>query len=274
MPVTALLLALAAAFLHAAGNVLLGRRADTESATAIVLAVGVVAFAPVAALTWRVEGAAVPWIAASAALELGYFLLLALAYRDSDVSLVYPIARGSAPVLVLVGGIAIAGRSTSAGQVAGVCLVAAGVLLVSGLRGGADRRGVVLALATAVCIAGYTLVDKEGIRHAAAVPYLELVLLPAAILYVPLAVARRGRAAVRAELRPSTIAVALALYATYLLVLAALRLASAASVSAVRETSVVIATGLAAVVARERVTGWRALGAALVAGGVALLALA
>ena len=78
----------------------------------------------------------------------------------------------------------------------------------------------------------------------------------------------------RAELRPSTVAIALVLYATYVLVLAALRLASPASVSAVRETSVVIATALAAVVARERVTRWRALGAGLVAAGVALLALA
>lgn len=273
MPATALGLALAAACTHALGNVLVGRARDTEAALAIVLSVGVVVFAPVAALTWRVESAAVPWIAASAALELVYFVLLAIAYRDSDVSLVYPIARGTAPVLVLVGGIVLLGHGTSAAQAAGVCAVAVGVLLVHGIRGKKDVRGLALALAIGVLIAGYTLVDKEGIRHAGPVPYLELVLFPAALFYPVFVAARRGTAALRSELRPETVAVAVVLYATYLLILAALKLAPAASVSAVRETSVVFATALAAVLLRERVGPRRLAGAALVAGGIALLAL-
>jgi cytochrome c oxidase subunit 2 len=62
---------------------------------------GVAVFAPVAALTWQVEWSAVPYMAASATAELAYFALLAAAYRRSDMSLVYPIARGLAPVLVL-----------------------------------------------------------------------------------------------------------------------------------------------------------------------------
>lgn len=274
MPLSALGLALAAAVSHALGNVLVGRSRDTEATTAIVLAVGVVVFAPVAALTWRVDGAAVPWIAASAALELVYFILLAIAYRDSDVSLVYPIARGTAPVLVLLGGILIAGNGTSAGQAAGVCAVALGVVLVRGIGGEPDARGVAFALAIGVCIAGYTLVDKSGIRHAGPIPYLELVLLPATAIYLPFTIARRGAAAVREALTPLTAGVAVLLFVTYLLILAALRLAPAASVSAVRETSVVFATALAAWLAKERVGSARLAGAVLVAGGVALLALA
>ncbi|MDX6517655.1 MAG: hypothetical protein QOF50_501, partial [Gaiellaceae bacterium] len=117
MAPAALGLALAAAVLHASGNVLIGGSRDTESTMAVVLTLSVVVFAPFAALTWRVDGDAWPWIAASAALEAGYFLLLTLAYRDSEISLVYPIARGSAPVLVLVVGVVL-GHGTSAGQAA------------------------------------------------------------------------------------------------------------------------------------------------------------
>ena len=94
MPLTALALALAAAFLHALWNLLLVRENDTEAATAIGLLTVVVALALPAALTWRVEGAAVPYLVGSAALELAYFALLAAAYRRYELSLVYPVARG------------------------------------------------------------------------------------------------------------------------------------------------------------------------------------
>jgi drug/metabolite transporter (DMT)-like permease len=274
VPVTAFLLAFAAAWLHGTGNVLLGRTREPEAATAVLLIVGVVAFAPVAALTWRVDAAAWPYIGASAALELAYFALLAAAYRRSEVSLVYPVARGSAPVLVLLGTLVLLGRGVGAGQVVGVLAVAAGIVLVRGVRVGGDKRGLLLALATGACIAGYTLVDKEGLRHAGPLPYIELVLVPPSILYA-LAIARvRGRAAMRAETTPLLILIAIVLYVTYVLVLLALRLASAPAVSAVRETSVVIASALALVLLRERVTRVRFAGAVLVAAGIALLALA
>ena len=177
---TAFALAFTAAWLHAGGNVFLGRRTEPEAAVALMLLIGVVAFAPVAALTWRVEAEAIPYIVASALLELGYFAFLAAAYRAADVGLVYPIARGSAPVLALLGAVVIMGRSTSAGQIVGVVAVTIGILLVCGVGiadASSDRRGVLLALATAVFIAGYTLVDKEGLEHAGPIPYIELVLI-------------------------------------------------------------------------------------------------
>ena len=83
MSPAALGLALAAAVLHAGGNVLIGRSRDTEAAMAVILTASVIVFAPLAVLTWDVDGDAWPWIAASAAIELGYFVLLTLAYRDS-----------------------------------------------------------------------------------------------------------------------------------------------------------------------------------------------
>jgi drug/metabolite transporter (DMT)-like permease len=271
MPAAALGLALAAAILHASWNVLLRGSEDVEARTAVALAVSVVLFAPVTVATWSVRAAVVPYVAASAAFELVYWTLLVAAYKRRELSVVYPVARGSAPVLVLLGSAVVLGRAVSAGEVVGVCLVAFGVVLVRGLRGGAE--GVVVGLAIACAIAAYTLVDKDGIRHAAAIPYLELVLAPVALVALPAVALRRGTRALRAELRPKTFVAALGSFGAYLLVLLALRLASAPAVAAVRETSVVFAAVLAALVLRERVGPERLLGAVVVVGGVALLAL-
>jgi len=274
---TAFALAFTAAWLHAGGNVFLGRRSEPEAAVALMLLIGVVAFAPVAALTWRVEAEAVPYIVASALLELGYFAFLAAAYRAADVGLVYPVARGSAPVLALLGAVVIMGRSTSVGQIVGVVAVTIGILLVCGVGiadASSDRRGVLLALATAVFIAGYTLVDKEGLEHAGPIPYIELVLIGPALVYGAFVLRTRGGAAIRGEATPRLVLVALLLFGTYVLVLLALREAPAASVSAVRETSVVIATVLAALAAHQPLRPSRVAGASLVALGVALVALA
>ena len=271
MPLDALGLALAAAVLHAGWNVLVRASADVEARTTVALALSVLLFAPAAAATWSVHAAAAPYVAASAALEAAYFVLLVAAYRRRELSVVYPVARGSAPVLVLVGSAVVLGRAVSAAEAAGVCLVAAGVLLVRGLRQGA--AGIPVGLAIGCAIASYTLVDKEGLRHAAPLPYLELVLAPVAAAAVLSLVLRRGVAPLRAELSLPTLASAAGSFGAYLLFLFALRLAAAPAVAAVRETSVLFAAVLAAVFLRERVTPPRLAGAAVVAGGVALLAL-
>src|SRR4051794_30668422 len=139
------------------------------------MCVGCVLFLP--SLFGEVHGGALPWVIASSALELLYFALLALAYSRFSLSGVYPLARGSAPVFVLV-----VGGVSMLLQAVGVVLVACGVLLVRGLRrGGWDET--LLALSVGACIAGYTLVDKEGLRFADPLPYLELVLVVPAIAY-------------------------------------------------------------------------------------------
>ncbi len=271
MPLSALALTLAAAALHAGWNVLLAGRRDVRAATTVALVLSVLVFAPLAAVTWRVDAAAVPWIAASATLEIAYFFLLTAAYRTSDVSLVYPIARGIAPVLVLVGA-SLAGAVLGAWQALGVVLVGAGVLLVRGLRGSVDTRGVVLALTISATIAGYTLVDNQGIEHASPIAYLELVLLPVALAAAVLHVATGRLATVRAEVGVATTAAALASFAAYALVLGALALAPAAAVAAVRESSILFAVVLGALVLREPVGMARIGGAALVVLGVVLVA--
>ena len=267
----ALALALAAAVLHAGWNVLLRGSEDVEARTAVVLGLSVILFAPVAAATWSVSWEVAPYVAASAALETAYFALLVVAYRRRELSVVYPVARGSAPLLVLLGTAVVLDRHVSAGAAVGVCLVAAGVVLVRGVRRGSE--GVLVALAIGCAIAGYTLVDKDGLQHAASLPYLELVLLPVALVAVPLVAARRGAHALRAQLTGSTLVAAVASFGAYALVLAALRLASAPEVAAVRETSVVLAAVFAGAFLRERVGPARLAGAAAVPAGVALIAL-
>jgi drug/metabolite transporter (DMT)-like permease len=273
MPTSALLLALAAAVVHALWNVLLARAGDVQAATAVALLTAEIVFAPAAWALWNVHAAVWPFLVASGSLQLVYFGLLGTAYRVAPLSVVYPIARGVAPVLVLAIGVAVLGRATSAAEVVGVCLVGAGVLLVRGL-GRRAGRGAPFGLAIACVIATYTLVDKQGVTHAGAVPYLELSMLGPSLAYAAAATRMRGGAALRAELRPATLVAGVATFGAYALVLLALQRSAAAPVAAVRETSVVITALLARQLLRETV-GWsRFAGAAAVAGGIALLSLA
>src|SRR6188472_3450722 len=269
MPLDAFVLALGSAFLHALWNLILGRERDPEAATAIALVTSVVLFAPLAIWRFDADAGVWPFIAVTSMLQLSYFAALATAYRHADVSVVYPIARGMAPVLVLLVGVTVLGTGASSGQAAGVCLVGLGVMLVRGVGSGhADGRGV-----GAACIAAYTLVDKHGIEHASPVVYLELGMIPATIGYVGfLLLTQHGTARVRSAARPLPALAGILSFVAYALVLAALVRASAAAVASVRETSVLIAAFLAAPLAGERVGPGRLSGAALVVAGVALIA--
>lgn len=273
MPTSALALALAAAFIHALWNVLLARARDVEAATAVAVLVAEVTFLPVTVVLWHASRAVIPFIFASAALQLVYFALLPTAYRLADLSVVYPIARGTAPVIVLVVGVAALGRTTSAGQVIGVCLVGAGILLVRGARG-EPGKGVPLGLVIACVIAAYTLVDKDGVRHAGAVPYLELTMIGPAVVYSGAVARAKGVRALRNAWGPATVVAGVCTFGAYALVLLALQRAAAAPVAAVRETSVVIAALLARRVLRERVDLPRIAGATTVVIGIALLSMA
>ena len=273
MPAVALAFAIAAAFLHAFWNLLLAKARDPEAATAVMLLIALVAYAPVAALTWDLERPAIPYLVVTSFLQLVYTALLAAAYRRAELSVVYPISRGTAPVLVLLVGIAALGAGTSAHQATGVCLVGLGILLVRGLKRKADPVGVIFGLVLAGFIAAYTLVDKHGIAYAAPFVYLELSMILPGVGYALLLTRLRGWRSLAAEVRPATALAGFATFGAYGLVLAALARAPAASVAAIRETSIVIAAGFAALVLREQVGVVRLGGAVLVAAGVALISL-
>jgi drug/metabolite transporter (DMT)-like permease len=274
MPAAAFALALGSAFLHAIWNLLLAREEDSEAATAVAMVASVVVFAPVAVLVWDgVDDRVWPFVAVTALLQLVYFVMLSAAYRRAELSFFYPVARGVAPVLVLLVGVVALGIGASVAQAAGVCLVGLGVLLVRGLGHG-DPTSLAFGLVLASVIAAYTLVDKHGIAYASPLVYLELGMVPAALGYLLFACAlRSGPLRVRRAIRPIPVAAGVITFVAYALVLAALQRAPAAPVAAVRETSVVIVAVLAAPLLREQVGPMRIAGAVVVVAGVALLAL-
>ena len=264
MPLSAVALALGAAFLHAGWNVLLAGSRDTRASTAGILIWGVALLAVPAIVTGGVSSDAIPYIAASAVFELAYFVLLARAYDSGEVSVVYPVARGSAPVVVLVFSAVALKEGVPAGAVAGVLAISCGVLLLA--RRARPARDVWFGLAIGLTIAAYTLLDSEGVERADPIAYLALVVAPCAVAY-PLVTK------VRPDVGARTALTAAATFGAFLMVLAAFRLAPAAPVAAVRESSVVIAAILSAVVLHERVDRWRLAGAVAVAAGVAAIAL-
>jgi drug/metabolite transporter (DMT)-like permease len=274
----ALALALGAAFLHALWNVLLAGSRDSVAATGALLLFGALLLAPAALLFADLSSEALPFVAASSALELAYFVLLARAYRSGELGVVYPTARGSAPVLVLAAGVLGLGKGVGALGVVGVLLVAAGVLVTAriarlgpkeGPYPAMHRRDALFGLAIGVCIAGYTLVDSEGLDHADPIPYLFLIAAVGAVAYNGgLLVTGRGRD-LRAALGGKALLTAAATFGAYAMVLGALQLAPPAPVAAVRESSIVIAALMAWLFLHEpRRLG----GAALVAAGVAAIA--
>jgi len=258
-----LLLAMGAAVVHALWNLAIAREQDTHAVTAVALVCGCLVLTPFAAATWRFEASAVPYAIASTSLELAYFAFLAAAYRRDGLSSVYPLARGVAPVLVLAISVSFLGASLSVMAAVGVLAIAAGVLAVRAAR----WRGPGAALAVGACIAGYTLVDKYGLEHASPLAYLLVVLAAPAAAYA-IAMRRRLGAAFRS---PAPLA-GVGVVGAYGLTLAALALAPAAAVAAVRESSVVIGVCLAAAFLHERVTPWQVAGAVSVTVGVAAIA--
>ena len=273
MPVSALLLALAAAVVHATWNLLLSGADDTHSASAVALVFGTAVFVPVAVIGWRFESAAWPYVAASSTLEVLYLVLLSTAYSVAAMSFVYPIARGSAPVLVLVAGAVVTGATVSLPAAFGVLLVAGGIVLVRGIRDTGHPRDLVLALSVGACIAGYTLVDKHGVSHANPIAYAEVIFALTALAYVAGVWRWRGPAALRAAVTGKTLLAGVGFFGAFALVLLALRLAPAAAVAAVRESSVLFATAALAIGGRERIGTAQALGAVAVVAGIALLSL-
>jgi drug/metabolite transporter (DMT)-like permease len=268
-------LALAGAFVHATWNLLLLRRADSQAATAVALMCGAVLTSPFAFATWSIGPEAVPYVLVSAAIELVYFALLAYALQHAAFSVVYPLGRGLAPVIVLVVGASLLRQPTTLQQLAGIVLIVGGILLVRGWgRGTARARDVGIGLAIAAAIAAYTLVDQQGLRYASPLAYLWLIMVLPGVVYAGSQVARVGPAALRQQLDGRAALAGAGMFGSYALVLAALQFAPAAPVAAVREASVVIATLAAGYLGLDSVGPRRLAGSVVVVLGVGLLALA
>jgi drug/metabolite transporter (DMT)-like permease len=270
----ALLLTLLAAVVHAGWNQLLAGSSDPPARVGVAMLVGALATLPFALVGFRWEASAWPYVLVSVAFELAYIVLLAAAYRIAPMSTVYPVARGSAPVLVLLVG-ALLGVSVGWVPALGALLVVAGILLVRG-PGRASTSGLVMALAIGCCIAGYTLVDAHGIEHGSVAAYLLVCMGLTAAFQLAFAARGPGLAALVGTALGRdewwrTVLAGIGFFASYGLVLAALRTAPAGLVAAVRETSVVIAVLMLGLTGQEPVRASTLLGAGVVAAGVALV---
>ncbi|MFN0155492.1 MAG: EamA family transporter [Gaiella sp.] len=263
----ALVFVLASAVVHALWNMLLAGARDSRAATAVATAVGALVLVPIVVADWRFEREAVPFALSSAAIHVAYVLLLGIAYSRSALSLVYPVARGLSPVVVLVLAAIFGGLPGSVG-IAGVVIVGVGVV---GLRA-LGRRGLVLGALLGLTLGTITTLDSHGIEHAGAAAYVLVILGPSALVSVGLELARGKRAALVHELGWRTLLAGVGFVSTYWLILLALRQAPAATVASVRELSIVVAVALGAIVLREPVTRRRAAAACVVALGAALAA--
>lgn len=215
-----------------------------------------------------------PWLTTTVFVHVGYYLLLMRAYKHADLSIAYPLMRGSAPVLVALAA-PLAGDALSAGLLLGIALVATGIALPVGIgisRGGVSRTGLAYGFATAAVIALYTLIDGIGARHSGnAVSYTLWLFFLNAWLVLDIAVWRRGCGAIIHLRRRWMFSVAgsVLTMGSYGIVLWAMTVASIPAVAALRETSVIFAAILGAWLLREHMGRWRIVGAFIVAFGAA-----
>ena len=273
-----IVLVLSAAFLHASWNALLRGGADrTQSMLIMNVTVGIAGLAMMA-FSGLPSSASAAYVLASGLIHLVYNALLVRMYRSGDLGETYPVARGSSPALVALGGSLFAGEWMNPLGTAGIGLVCAGIFMLAAARArsakvesglASDRApkkegrlhamNLPSALATGVSIAAYTVVDGLGVRASGnwiaytggmfafflAVPLWYLARRQRAVFAVPLAEA--GRAA----------GGGLISLAAYGAIIWAMQASAMGAVSALRETSVVFAALLGAVFLNERLTGLR-----------------
>ncbi|HXN92263.1 MAG TPA: EamA family transporter [Candidatus Sulfotelmatobacter sp.] len=274
-------LALAAAALHGTWNVLVKVGGDPiatfRRATFASAAVATIVLIPELLVLGRprLSAAAIGFCVLSSILETAYLLLLSLAYRRGELSAVYPIARGTAPLIAVAVGLVLLGERLSAAQLVGVGLLLVGILAVSLSQAGG--RGTVPALLTGVCIAAYTSVDRVGVRLASPWFYAWLLFtLMAMELPIALWIVSRFRdasAAVRSPGWRKSVLIGAFMWAGYFLVLWALSLAPLAVVAPVRETAIVAVAAWGVWRMRERRgAAMKLSGAAAALVGVVLLA--
>jgi drug/metabolite transporter (DMT)-like permease len=268
-------LVLLAALLHAGWNIVLKVKGDRLLVMTLIangasaIAICLLPFVPVPPLgAW-------PYLATSLVLQCGYHVFLIQAYRYGDLGQVYPIARGAAPVFVLLPAALVAGDRLTVLSAVAVLVIAAGIASLAFHRGALrDSRPVLYALGTAAFIAAYTVVDGLGARETGSPHAYTLWLF--AINGMPLVAmslawhGRRTFAFVRDNWRVGVAGGAMSLSA-YWLVVWALSRAPMAQVAALRETSVVFAAILATVFLKESFGPSRIAASCAVAGGIVML---
>jgi drug/metabolite transporter (DMT)-like permease len=269
-----------AAACHAGWNAAIKRGLDPLATTVLIsLGAALVALA-LAPLTGLPAAPAWPWAIASVVIHLGYFAFLIESYRAGDMGQVYPLARGTAPLITASLSPLIVGETVGITAFTGIALLAAGVILLS-LRGGRelariDARAVGFALLTAVTICAYSLVDGIGARLAGSAHAYSVALFagigPVMLGY---ALVRGGRGAMAAmwDHRAIGLAGGALQFGSYAIAIWAMTLAPIAIVSALRETSVLFGAVIAVVILKEPLRPPRIVAAAMIVAGLVLIRL-
>lgn len=277
MPIDVFALVLLAAFVHAAWNALVKADGDRltvirlMSATQLVISLLLIPFVPIPApASW-------PYLAASAAVNIGYMMFLNQAYRSGDLSHAYPLARGMAPLLVAGASIWLLGDELSRVSQIAVLLIGLGITSLSlarGVEGLRDLRMVGFALGTGVFIAVYTLLDGLGARAAGgAHGYMAWVTLVGGCLMVSVIgwIQRKERAPISRRTRIAGVASGVTSYASAWMIIWAMTAAPIPLVSALRETSIIFAVAIGVVVLKERLNLARLLSIATTLVGTVIL---
>jgi drug/metabolite transporter (DMT)-like permease len=289
MTLLALALVLAAGFFHATWNLLAKRASSGVSGPAFVwlcTALSTLIFAPVAAIVLsenpHVGTLGLLFMFGTGILHTGYFLSLQEGYRVGDLSMIYPLARGTGPLLASAAAIALFDERPGLLGAAGILLIVSGVFLLawepdSGSRGSAKKKwlGIAFGLLTGVFIASYTLWDKYAVSDLSLSPilYYWASCLVEALLLTPLAL--RDKEKVRAAWRThrlETLGVAVLSPLSYVLVLIALVFTAVSQVAPAREISILIGTLMGGRLLAEGGLRQRLVASGLMVGGIAALA--
>jgi drug/metabolite transporter (DMT)-like permease len=283
MPLSALALLIVAALLHAGWNLVLKRAGERLVVTWWALVVGAALAAPLLLVRAPLPAEVWPYVLVSAAAEAAYFALLAHAYDQGDFSLVYPVARGAAPLLLALWAVLFLGESPSAGGVAGLLVLALGLavvggsgLLVRAAPRAASRVSVALALGVALLISVYSAIDGAAVRRADPLTYTVVVFALSALVELPLVLWRPGWRAVASAWRarwPTIALIGTLTLASYALVLSAYAVAPVSYGGAIRELSIVFGALAGWLWLGERFGALRVAGAAVMVTGIALIAL-
>lgn len=291
VPVAAIALVLASSIFHVAWNTLVKTSGDPLATSTRAVGLGVLAATPLVALAWLATGGPTltpaGWViaVASGIVSAAYFVPLSAAYRRGALSSVYPVARGSGALLGVVAGVALLGERLEPPGYLGVALLLGGTLTAAFAT--ASRATVAPALLAGCAVAGYSALDRVGVRTGPAwlyawalwsvcavglVGWRELAarVLPRAI---DRAMATNGDPPAGASLRRS-LAAGLLIIGTYMLILLAFQIAPLAGVAPLREATTILAAAWGVIALRERERAGVRLGAAAaVAVGAILLAM-
>jgi len=272
-PEVALIVIFAAA-LNAGWNALIKVSGDKIASMASVTFMGAVVSAMVLPFVPLPDPASWPLLALAIVLHTAYHFALPIAYKHGDLGLIYPISRGSAPLLVTLGAAIFAGESLGAPALLGVLFLSAGVMALAldrKGRGGNGGRAVPLALLTGLCIAAYTLVDGLGARQAGSVMgFAVLLTIGDGLLTFVIALFWKSKeigAVFRSQWKSSALAGGMQV-GSYWMIIWAMALAPLGAVSALRETSVLFAALISTLLLKEGFGVWRFVSAGMIACGV------